>query len=323
MSIFSRLAQGAAFAALMTACLGAQAQHYPDRPVKVVVGMAPGGSNDIIARLISNELTARLGQAFVVENKPGANSTIATNELKRAAPDGTNLMLVISSHVTNMFLYPNLNYKLDDFKPVSVIADTPFVLVANPKFGPNNVAELIALAKASKEPIGFGTPGMGSTQHIAMELMDLMGGVKMNHVPYKGGAPAQTDTIAGVIPLIFATPTQSLPAVQAGQLKAIGVTSKQRISQLPNVPTLDESGLPGYEANVWFGIIAPKDTPDAIVAKLNKEIVDIVHSDKVRKQLIGMGLNPVGDTPQEFQALLDSEKTKWAEVIKKSNIQLQ
>lgn len=323
MKRFFRLIQGAALAALAATTTIAIAENYPAKPVRVTVGMAPGGSNDTIARILSTELTKRMGQPFVVENKPGANSTIATNELKKASPDGYNLMLVISSHVTNTLLYPNLNYKLEDFKPITIIADTPFVLVANPKFEPNTVAELIKLAKSRKDPIDFGTPGLGSTQHISMELMDQMAGIKLTHIPYKGGAPAQTDLVAGVIPLIFATPTQSLPFIKTNQLKAMGVTSKQRISQLPDVPTLAESGLPGYEANVWFGVIAPANTPDDVIRKLNKEIVEIIGDDKIRNRLVEMGLNPVGSTPQEFQALLDAEKVKWADVIKKANIKVQ
>jgi len=323
MKRFFRLIQGAALAALAATTTIAIAENYPAKPVRVTVGMAPGGSNDTIARILSTELTKRMGQPFVVENKPGANSTIATNELKKASPDGYNLMLVISSHVTNTLLYPNLNYKLEDFKPITIIADTPFVLVANPKFEPNTVAELIKLAKSRKDPIDFGTPGLGSTQHISMELMDQMAGIKLTHIPYKGGAPAQTDLVAGVIPLIFATPTQSLPFIKTNQLKAMGVTSKQRISQLPDVPTLAESGLPGYEANVWFGVIAPANTPDGVIKKLNKEIVEIIRDDKIRNRLVEMGLNPVGSTPQEFQALLDAEKVKWADVIKKANIKVQ
>jgi len=300
----------------------AVAQDYPSKAVRVTVGMAPGGSNDTVARLIAAELANRMGQPFVVENKPGANSTIATSELKRASPDGYNLMLVISSHVTNSLLYPELNYSLDDFKPVTVIADTPFVLVANPKFEPGNMEELIKLAKSRKDPIDFGTPGLGSTQHIALELMDQMAGIRMNNVPYKGGAPAQADLLAGVIPLIFATPTQSLPFIKNGQLKALGVTSANRISQLPDVPTLAESGLPGYEANVWFGIIAPGGTPDDVIRKLNKEIVNIVRSEPVSNRLREMGLNPIGSTPEAFQALIDQEKTKWTTVIQQSDIKL-
>ena len=324
MKLLSRLTQGLACVVLAAVAIPSMAQDsYPDRPVQVVVGMAPGGSNDTIARLIASELSKKMGQPFIVENKPGANSTIATNGLKKSRPDGYTLMLVISSHVTNTLLYPHLAYKLADFKPITVVADTPFVLVANPKFKPNNVAELIALAKSSKKPINFGTPGVGSTQDIAMALMDQMAGIKMKDIPYKGGAPAQTDLIAGVIPLIFATPTQSLPFIKNHQLKALGVTSAKRIPQLPDVPTLAESGLPGYEASVWFGIIAPAKTPDDVVKKLNKEITDIVHSPQIRKRLEDLGLHPVGSTPEQFQALLDSEKTKWADVIKKADIKLQ
>src|SRR5699024_2673139 len=169
------------------------------------------------------------------------------------------LMLVISSHVTNTLLYPDLDYELSDFEPVTVIADTPFVLVANRDFEPENVQEFVELAKSMDVgAIDFGTPGMGSTQHIAMELMDLVAGTKMNHVPYRGGAPAQVDLLAGVIPVIFATPTQSLPHIKNGELKPLGVTSNKRIEQLPDTPTFAESGLDGYEADVWFGIVAPK-----------------------------------------------------------------
>lgn len=323
MKCLRRLIQGGAFIALTAIATSAIAQEYPTKPVRVTVGMAPGGSNDTIARLISAELSTVMGQPFVVENKPGANSTIATNELKKSSPDGYRLMLVISSHVTNTLLYSNLNYSLNDFVPISIIADTPFVLVANPAFKPNNVAELISLAKSQDKSIDFGSPGLGSTQHIAMELMDQMAGIKMNHIPYKGGAPSQTDVIGGVIPLIFATPTQSLPFIKEHKLKPLGVTSSQRISQLPDVPTLAESGIPGYEASVWFGIIAPAGTPAAIVNRLNKEIVRIVHGKEMTQRLESMGLNPVGSTPAQFQALIDNEKLKWADVIKKSNIKFE
>ncbi len=323
MNYFIKLVQATLCAALSAITLGAHADEYPSKPVRITVGMAPGGSNDTIARLISAELSEKMGKTFVVENKPGANSTIATNELKRAKPDGYNLMLVISSHVTNTMLYPNLNYSLDDFKPVTVIAETPFVLVANPKFKPDTLKEFIDLAKSSDQKIDFGTPGLGSTQHIAMELMDQMAGIKMNHVPYKGGAPAQTDLLGGVIPVIFATPTQSLPFIEKNQLKAIAVTSKERLPQLPHVPTFNEAGLAGYDANVWFGIIAPKDTPDEIVQSLNKEITSIVKGEKIRTRLEDLGLTPIGSSTEQFRQLLEQEQAKWQEVIKKANIKFQ
>jgi tripartite-type tricarboxylate transporter receptor subunit TctC len=313
-------ARRALLAALCAIAPLAGAQDYPKKPVRLIVGMAPGGSNDTVARLIGAELSKTLPQPVVVENKPGANSTIATGELKRAPADGHTLMLVISSHVTNTFLFPGLTYTLADFAPVSLIAETPFVLVANTKFGPNNVRELVASAKGNK--IDFGTPGSGSTQHISMELMNQMAGISMTHIPYKGGAPAQQDLLAGQIPLIFATPTQSLPFIKDQKLKPLAVTSSKRLALLPDVPTLAESGIPGYEANVWFGIIAPSGTPAPVVAFLNSEISRIIKKPEIQKRLADMGLTPIDGSPVQFQKVIDQEKGKWGEVIKKSNLKL-
>lgn len=313
-------ARRALLAALCAIAPLAGAQDYPKKPVRLIVGMAPGGSNDTVARLIGAELSKTLPQPVVVENKPGANSTIATGELKRAPADGHTLMLVISSHVTNTFLFPGLTYTLADFAPVSLIAETPFVLVANNKFGPNNVRELVASAKGNK--IDFGTPGSGSTQHISMELMNQMAGISMTHIPYKGGAPAQQDLLAGQIPLIFATPTQSLPFIKDQKLKPLAVTSSKRLALLPDVPTLAESGIPGYEANVWFGIIAPAGTPAPVVARLNSEISRIIKRPEIHKRLADMGLTPIDGSPVQFQKVIDQEKDKWGEVIKKSNLKL-
>ncbi len=318
-SFVLRFALGIVLGAGALAC---HAQTYPTKPVRLVVGMAPGGSNDTVARMIAAELSKTFPQPVVVENKPGANSTIATAELKRATPDGHTLMLVISSHVTNMFLYPNLSYKLSDFAPVSLIAETPFLLVANPKFAPNNVRELITKAKSADGAVDFGTPGQGSTQHIAMELMDQMAGIKLNAIPYKGGAPAQTDLLAGQINLIFATPTQSMPFVKENKLKALGVTSAKRLEQLPDVPTLAESGIPGYDANVWFGIIAPNGTPAPVVNQLNSEISKIIKRPDIQKRLTDLALTPIAGSPAQFQSLIDQEAVKWADVIKKANIKL-
>ena len=313
-------ARRALLAALCAVAPFAGAQDYPKKPVRLIVGMAPGGSNDTVARIIGTELSKTMPQPVVVENKPGANSTIATGELKRAPADGHTLMLVISSHVTNTFLFPSLSYTLADFAPVSLIAETPFVLVANTKFAPNNVRELVAAAKGSK--IDFGTPGSGSTQHISMELMNQMAGIDMNHIPYKGGAPAQQDLLAGQIPLIFATPTQSLPFIKEQKLKPLAVTSSKRLDLLPDVPTLAESGIPGYEANVWFGIIAPAGTPAPVVAFLNSEISRIIKKPEIQKRLAELGLTPIDGSPVQFQKVIDQEKGKWGEVIKKSNLKL-
>ncbi|WP_144630874.1 tripartite tricarboxylate transporter substrate binding protein [Bordetella genomosp. 13] len=323
MQRIARALAGACLAAgLGAASIANAADAFPDRPVRLMVGMAPGGSNDTVARLVAAELSKSWPQPMIVENKPGANSTIATNELKRAAPDGYTLMLVISSHVTNTLLYPKLNYTLQDFAPVSLIANTPFLLVANPAFQPNDVKELISKAKSQKDPIDFGTPGQGSTQHIAMELMDQMAGIKLNPIPYKGGAPAQSDLLAGQIPLIFATPTQSLPFVKQNKLKALGVTSSQRLPQLPDVPTLAESGIPGYEADVWFGIIAPAGTPPKVVDFLHKEIARVVKTPDMQAKLTELGLTPLNESPAQFQQLIDREQSKWSGVIRQSNLKL-
>jgi tripartite-type tricarboxylate transporter receptor subunit TctC len=316
--------RSARWALLAALCVGAplaSAQDYPKKPVRLIVGMAPGGSNDTVARMIGAELSKTMPQPVIVENKPGANSTIATAEVKRSAPDGHTLMLVISSHVTNMFLYQGLSYKLSDFAPISLIAETPLVLVANPKFAPNNMRELIATAKGSK--IDFGTPGLGSTQHISMELMDQMAGITMNHIPYKGGAPAQQDLLAGQIPLIFATPTQSLPFIKDKKLKALGITSTRRLDLLPDVPTLAESGIPGYEANVWFGIIAPAGTPPSTISYLQGQISRAIHKPEIHQRLLELGLAPIDGSPAQFQKVIDQEAVKWADVIKKSNMKLE
>jgi tripartite-type tricarboxylate transporter receptor subunit TctC len=318
-----RFLRSTRLALLAAACVVAPlagAQDFPKKPIRLVVGMAPGGSNDTVARMIGTELSKTLPQPVIVDNKPGANSTIATAEVKRAPADGYTLMLVISSHVTNSFLYHGLSYNLNDFVPVSLIAETPFVLVANPKFAPNTVKEVIATAKTGK--IDFGTPGLGSTQHISLELMNQMAGISMKNIPYKGGAPAQQDLLAGQIPLIFATPTQSLPFIKEHKLKPIAVTSTKRLDLLPDVPTLAESGVPGYDANVWFGIIAPAGTPPQVVSFLNSEISRVIKKPEIQKRLTELGLTPIDGSPAQFQKVIDEEKVKWADVIKKSNLKL-
>jgi tripartite-type tricarboxylate transporter receptor subunit TctC len=318
-----RFLRSTRLALLAAACVVAPlagAQDFPKKPIRLVVGMAPGGSNDTVARMIGTELSKTLPQPVIVDNKPGANSTIATAEVKRAPADGYTLMLVISSHVTNSFLYHGLSYNLNDFVPVSLIAETPFVLVANPKFAPNTVKEVIATAKTGK--IDFGTPGLGSTQHISLELMNQMAGISMKNIPYKGGAPAQQDLLAGQIPLIFATPTQSLPFIKEHKLKPIAVTSTKRLDLLPDVPTLAESGIPGYDANVWFGIIAPAGTPPQVVSFLNSEISRVIKKPEIQKRLTELGLTPIDGSPAQFQKVIDEEKVKWADVIKKSNLKL-
>jgi len=301
----------------------AHADDYPSRPVRVIVGFPPGGGTDVIARKMSAELAKSFGQQFVVDNKGGANGVIGTTELSKAAPDGYTLMVTISSHVTNALLYPQLSYKLKDFQPISLVATSPFVLVANPLFPPNTLPEFIAYAKKNGEKLDFASPGSGSTQHLSMELLKLMADFNATHIPYKGGAPALTDLIAGQVPITFMTTVQSLPFLKDQKIKALAVSTAKRTPVLPDVPTIAESGVPGYESDVWFGFIGPAGMPPAIVKKLADEIARIVHTPEVDKTFAEQGAEPVGSTPEAFGRQIDAEHAKWADVFKRTGISAQ
>ena len=317
-SVLSRTAIGACLAVLT---LSASASDYPTKPVKLLVGFPPGGGTDVLARAMSVELTKSLGQQVVVENKGGANGVIATTELAKSAPDGYTLMMTISSHVTNALLYTNLTYKLKDFQPVSLVATSPFVLIANPQFAPNDIQSMIAAAKAGD--ITFASPGAGSTQHLSMELLNVKAGLKMTHIPYRGGAPALTDLLGNQVPMMFMTTVQSLPYLKDKRVKALAVSTPSRTPVLPDVPTIAESGVEGYASDVWFGVIAPAGTPGPVVDKLHGEIVRIVKSPEMQASLAAQGAAPVGNSPSEFAALIDDEFAKWADVIKRTGIKAQ
>jgi tripartite-type tricarboxylate transporter receptor subunit TctC len=300
--------------------IGAQAA-YPDKPIRFLVGFPPGGSTDLIARYFATELGKSLNQSFVVEDKGGANGVIATTELARSRPDGYTLMMTISSHVTNGLLYKNLPYNVQsDFEPISLVARSPFVLLANPTLKADNVQELIALAKARPGVLNFGSPGNGSTQHLSHELMNQMAGIKMTHVAYRGGGPAMNDLLAGQISVEFLTVVQGLPFIKSKQLKALGVSSATRSNVLPDTPTIAEQGLTGYDSDVWYGVIAPAKTPKAIVEKLNTALVEIVRRESTGKWLAQQGAQPVSTTPAEFVKLIRDEHTKWADVFQKTGI---
>jgi tripartite-type tricarboxylate transporter receptor subunit TctC len=310
---------GAALALFATSAAVA----YPEKPIRLIVGFPPGGGADIIARAIGPELGKSLGQTVVVDNRAGANGIIATQALASAPADGYTLMLTISSHVTNALLYPKAPYDtLKDFAPVSLVATSPFILVANPSLPANNVTELVALAKAKPGSINYGSPGNGSTQHLFHELMNLSAGVTMTHVAYKGGAPMLTDLLAGYVTLGYTTPLFSQGYLKQNKLKALAVSSRQRTAMLPNVPTVGES-IPGYEAEVWYGVIAPAAAPKPIVAKLAAEMARIVRSPAMMEQLTTQAAEPVGSTPEQFAATIESEHQKWSAVIKKTGIKAE
>jgi tripartite-type tricarboxylate transporter receptor subunit TctC len=312
-----RAVLGAALACLATAGM---ADTWPSKPIRMIVGFPPGGGADIVARALGTELGKALGQSVVVDNRGGANGVIGTQELAKAAPDGHTLMLTISSHVTNALLYPNAPYDaMKDFAPVSLVASSPFVLVANPALPVNNVAELVALAKAQPGKINYGSPGNGSTQHLLHALMNLSAGIDMTHVAYKGGAPMANDLLAGHVQVGFTTPLFSQTLLQQGKLKALGVTSTRPIAQLPNVPPIGDT-LRGYEGSVWYGVIAPAGTPRAVVDKLSAEIARIVRAPAVREKLVAQAAEPVGSTPEQFAAVMEGELKKWSAVIRQTGI---
>ena len=319
-SFFVRVFLGICMAATATLSSG---QAYPTKPIRVLVGFPPGGGTDMLARSMGIELSKALGQPVVIDNKGGANGVIATAELAKAAPDGHTLMMTISSHVTNVLLYPKLSYELKDFQPISLVATSPFVLLAHPAFPPNTVQELVALAKKEGRKVNFGSPGAGSTQHLSVELMDVMAGIEMTHIPYKGGAPALNDLLAGQVPLMFLTTVQSLPYLKDKRVKALAVSTAKRTPVLPDVPTIAESGVPGYESDVWFGFIAPAGTPQPIVDRLHAEIVRIVKTPEMQKNFAQQGAEAVGNTPDQFAKLIRDEHTKWAALFKRTGIKAE
>ncbi len=318
MEIVKYLRRTALGVAMACAAHAAAADTWPSKPIRMIVGFPAGGGADIVARVLGAELSKSLGQNVVVDNRGGANGVIGTQELAKAAPDGHTLMLTISSHVTNALLYPKAPYDaMKDFAPVSLVATSPFVLVVNPALPVNNVGELVALAKAQPGKINYGSPGNGSTQHLFHALMNQSAGIDMTHVAYKGGAPMANDLLAGHVQVGFTTPLFSQTLLQQGKLKALAVTSRKPIAQLPNVPPIGDT-LRGYEAEVWYGVIAPAGTPQAVINKLSTEIARIVQVPAVREKLVAQAAEPIGSTPERFTAVMEGELKKWSAVIRQT-----
>jgi tripartite-type tricarboxylate transporter receptor subunit TctC len=312
------------FFVLASACVQATAQTYPTEQIHLYVGFAAGGSTDIIARDLGHELEQVWRQSVVVENRPGANGAVAAATLAKAKPDGHTLMMVVSGHITNSLLMPNLGFDpIKDFAPVSLVASSPLLVFAHPSFPPNDVKSLIALAKEKPGTISYATPGTGSIQHLSLELLSYLAGIKLIHVPYRGGSLALNDVLGGHVPLSVLSVFQALPYLQQKQLKALAVTSQKRVDVLPDVPFLAESGVPGYEAALWFGIIAPAGTPEPIVAKINADVARIIRSPQMQAKLALQGADAVGSTPAEFTAFMRAEYEKWGRVIKEAHIVAQ
>jgi len=310
----------AATLAILTPHAAAAADAYPARPIRFVVAFPPGGGTDIIARSIAQKLAERLAQQVVVDNRPGAGGNIGTDIVAKSAPDGyTMLMGSAGPLAINASLFASMPFDpVRDLAPVTLAASTPNVLVVHPSLRAATVKELIALARTRPGEINFASSGHGTPAHLAGELFNSMAGVKLVHVPYKGAAPAPLNGTGGQVQLMFSTMPPALPHVKDGKLRALAVTSLKRSRATPDLPTVDEAALPGFEANTWHGVVLPAGTPPAIIARLNREIVAILHLHEVVERLSSQGAEPVGSTPEEFAAYIRSETVKWAKVVRES-----
>jgi len=298
----------------------AAAQAYPAKPIRLVVPFPPGGPLDVIARTIGQKATEDWGQPVIVDNRPGAGGDIGADIVAKSAPDGyTIVMGALSTHAVNVTLYGNLPYDpIKDFAPIGLVAITPNVLVLNPNVPATSVQELIRYAKANPGKLSFGSGSNGSAGHLAGELFKVDAGVDMVHVPYKGGAPAMQDLLAGQIQLMFDNLANSMPQVKAGKLKALAVTTAKRSSLVPDLPTLTEAGVPNFDIYTWFGLLAPAGTPKDIIAKWNAELVKILGTPEVKERLLAQGAEPAPGTPEQFAALIKSEIPKYAKIVKDS-----
>jgi tripartite-type tricarboxylate transporter receptor subunit TctC len=315
---FLHLAAGAA--ALPAVSRVTWAQAYPSRPVRWIVPFPAGGPTDILARPMAQWLSDRLGQPFIIENRPGAGTTIATEAVVRAAADGYTLLLVAQSSAINATLYDNLKYDfIRDIAPVATITRQPIVLLVHPSVPAKTVPELIAYAKANPGKINMASPGIGTGPHVAGELFKIMAGIHMLHVPYRGAAPALTDLLAGQVQLLFSGPVGFVELIRDGKLRALAVTTATRSDTLPDVPTMAEF-LPGYEANSWYGVGAPKNTPSEIIDKINKEINAGLTDPKMKARISELGATAFPSSPADFGKLVADETAKWGKVVRTANI---
>jgi Uncharacterized protein conserved in bacteria len=297
-------------------------QQYPVKPIRFIVGSAAGGGTDFVARLMAHRLTEVLGQQIIVENRPGAGSSLAYEFGVKAAPDGYTLTMITPSYAIIPSLYPMKYDPLNDFTSVIQVARGPFVLVVHPSLPAKTTRELIALAKARPGQIIYGSSGQGAIVHLTTELFLYMAGVRMTHVPYKGGGPALTDLIAGQISLVFATSQTGLPQVKAGRLRALAVTTPERIPAEPNLPTVAESGVPGYEVTNWHGLIGPKGLPRAVVNRMHDEVANLIKLKDMEERLQADGMSRAGGTSEQFYEQIRKELDQWRQVVTRARIKI-
>lgn len=313
--LFSLLALTTLFAATVTA------QTYPAKPIKVVVGYSPGGAVDTIARTVGQSLASSLGQSVIVENKPGAGTNIAVKAVIDAPPDGYTLMLAANALAANMALYQPAPFDVErDLVPIALVGRVPVVIAANPNVHYTSVAKLIEAAKAKPGSLAFASPGNGSTPHMALELFAKAAGISLQHVPYKGGAQALTDVIGGQLPLIGMNALEALPQVRSGKLRVLAVLSPNRSSNFPDVPTIAESGFPGFEASVWYGFVAPIATPAVIVTRLHGEVQKALQTKEVKDRMSAVGGEVIPGSAEMFAALIRSERVRYEKLVREANI---
>ncbi len=299
-------------------------QAWPSKPIRMIIPYTPGGFTDNMARGVGEPLGRALGQTVIFENKPGANSILGADMTAKAAPDGYTLVTVIAAHSANATLYPKLPFDVvKDFTPVSLTAIAPLILVATNDFPARTVGEFIAYAKANPGKINYGSSGNGAAAHLTMEYLMNITGTKMQHVPYKGTAPALTDLIGGQIGVMFDVPASMMQHVKAGKIRALGVSSEKRVASALEVPTFSEGGMPGFLSSSWSMVLAPAGTPPEIINRLSSEIAKITRTSAFREKLEGQGLIPVGNTPAEAAAFLRDEVTKWGKVIRDANVKVE
>jgi tripartite-type tricarboxylate transporter receptor subunit TctC len=323
---FAGVAIAASFALIALATLvaplpaAAQGGAYPTKPIRIVVPFPAGGTTDILARAVAQQLSQAWGQQVIVDNRPGAGGNIGSELVAKSAPDGyTLLMGTVGTHAINPSLYAKMPYDhVKDFAPVILVAGVPNVLVVHPSVPANTVAELIAYGKANPGKLNFASSGSGTSIHLAGELFKVQTGLQMTHVPYKGSAPAIQDLLGGQVQLMFDNLPSALPQIKAGKLRALGVTSASRAAALPDVPTIAESGLPGFEASSWFGLLAPAGTPRDVIARLDAEVAKWLATPDAKEKLLAQGAIAAGGTPDDFTRHIAAETAKWAKVVKES-----
>jgi len=298
----------------------AAAQQYPSKPVKIVVGFAPGGGSDFIARIIAQKLTERLGTQVIVENRPGAGSTLGSEVVVKSPPDGYTLLLTPASYTVNPSVYKLSFDALNDITPIVQLSRGPYVVAVNPSVPAKTLQELVALAKRDPDKLAYASSGNGSHVHVATEYFLYTAGIKITHVPYKGTGPALNDTIAGTTQLIFGSVATALQYVKSGRLRALAVTTPKRIAAAPEVPTVAEAGYPAYEVTNWHGLVGPKGLPKDIVARLNREVNEALKSKEVEKILASDGLEPAGGSAEELASIIRNEIGRWSQVVKRAGV---